>query len=844
MQLIDYQRFRNNIALITEDSTAITYSELEELANNFAKTIDSESGLILIECSNETPPVICYLAALKIGIPALLVNPKDEINILSILSTYPISHHYSKSTGVWELSTPIVNSTASVHPNLCVVLSTSGSTGSAKQIKLSKKNICSNAESIGQYLSLTEQDRAITTLPFNYSYGLSVINSHLQAGASIVLNEHTVTEPVFWNVFKEKQCTSLAGVPYIYELLERSNFTTQDLPSLRYLTQAGGRLSSEKVKYFSELAAKKGAEFYVMYGQTEATARMAYLPPDLASTFSDCIGVPIPNGKFSLRDEHNNEITQTNIDGELVYHGPNIMMGYATQSSDLSNDEELPYLKTGDVAQVNDKGLYRITGRINRFIKPFGIRLGLDELESTFESEGVNCFCTGNDDELLIAIKDSSLQGKVIRRTLELTRLPQSCLRVVIEKEPPRLSNGKIDYKSLQEKFPKVDLLNSPGMTTPSEQLIAAYQERLNSNEVSANDSFKSLGGSSLTYVQTSLDIEKILGTVPDYWEKITIKDLANLAENKKNHRFISKLETSSIVRCYSVLAVVMNHAGLSFLAGGAALLLLVSGLNLLRFQWDALLNGKTKSFFTSLTANVLLPYWAILIIFPILKGDPINYPAIFLVMNNIPDTGAVPLPAWFICALAQSILITTLPIMYKPIREWIKNHAFTYASILLIIGVTARVLDQYFQLGESYGLSGKEITWCYWLFALGFIGFSATDIKQKTIASALTVLLPVIFFPNDLSRMLTVAGGGLLLIWFQSINVPSFSKPLIAWIGAASLFIYMLHSRAPVDSFSSSWSVDIFRISVGLGLGLIGWKLYDLFLRYAHIAIGKWHRR
>ncbi|BCD95985.1 AMP-binding protein [Marinagarivorans cellulosilyticus] len=841
MQLIDYQRFKNNIALITEDNIEISYSKLEEHVDNFIKAMGSEAGLILIECSNDLRPIICYLASLKIGMPAMLVNPKDEINIQSILSTYPISYHYSKSSGVWKLSTPEADSTVSVHPDLCVVLSTSGSTGNAKQIKLSQKNIISNAESIASYLGLTEKDRAITTLPFNYSYGLSVINSHLSAGGSVVLSESTVTEEKFWESFKQHECTSFAGVPYIYELLERTNFQTQELPSLRYFTQAGGRLSAEKVKLFSHLAKKKSAEFYVMYGQTEATARMAYLPPELAADFPDCIGVSIPGGEFNLLDDKNRTITETGIDGELIYRGPNIMMGYATKASDLLIDEKLDTLKTGDVAQINEKGLYRITGRINRFIKPFGIRLGLDELESTFENEGLSCLCTGNDDELLIAVSDTALQNQVMARALELTRLPESCVRVVIASEPPRLSNGKVDYKTLQVQFPKVEPTLTSTQGSIQDQLTAIYKARLNINDVSPQDTFKTLGGSSLTYVQTSLDIEKALGTVPDHWETRPIDELATLATSKTGRRWVSKLESSSVVRCYSVLAVVINHAGLSFMAGGAALLLLVSGLNLLRFQWEALLNGNTKSFFKSMTINVLLPYWTILIILPILKGDPINFPAIFLVMNNIPDTGVVPLPAWFICALAQSIFITALPIMYKPLRNWVRDNGFSYAGILLTIAIAARVMDQYFKWGETYGLSGKEITWCYWLFALGFLGFAATELRQKQIASALTIFLPIIFFPNDLSRMITVALGGLLLIWFQSINIPSLLKPMIASIGGASLFIYMLHSRAPIDSFSADWHIDIARIAIGVALGLVGWKLYELFLICSRQVIKRW---
>ncbi len=169
-------------------------------------------------------------------------------------------------------------------------------------MRLSADNIQSNAESIAQYLEIDENEKPITTLPFNYSYGLSVINSHLLKGATIVLTEKTVFFKDFWNTFKQYECTSFAGVPYTYQMLKRTGFDKLDLPSLKTMTQAGGKLNEEMIKYFYEYAERKNIRFFVMYGQTEATARISYVPFDKLKNKIGSIGISIPGGKLSLNE--------------------------------------------------------------------------------------------------------------------------------------------------------------------------------------------------------------------------------------------------------------------------------------------------------------------------------------------------------------------------------------------------------------------------------------------------------------------------------------------------------------------------------------------------------------
>src|SRR6476619_4365758 len=229
-----------------------------------------------------------------------------------------------------------------LHPDLALLLSTSGSTGSPKLVRLSHRNLATNTAAIAEYLDIRETDRAATTLPMSYCYGLSVIHSHLLRGAGLILTDRSVVDDEFWDSFRCHRGTTFPGVPHTFDLLDRIGFDGSSVPDLRYVTQAGGRLAPDQVRRFAALGSRHGWDLFVMYGATEATARMAYLPTELAFDNPHCIGVPIPGGEFRI------EPTGDGRDGvgELVYRGPNVMMGYASTPHDLALGHRVDELHT------------------------------------------------------------------------------------------------------------------------------------------------------------------------------------------------------------------------------------------------------------------------------------------------------------------------------------------------------------------------------------------------------------------------------------------------------------------------------------------------------------------
>ncbi|MFZ1280975.1 MAG: AMP-binding protein, partial [Ignavibacteriaceae bacterium] len=307
--------YHNNIALIdTNTNKSLNYYELDSESEKLSEKIKvSKKGLIFLFTANNSESIITYIASLKSGNAVLLLDEKlnDEIRNDLIKNYKPdfivtsndlVLDEYTFSSGLHSLKFfKRKNPTeVSIYPELAVLLSTSGTTGSPKLVRLSYKNIQANAESIAEYLQIDENERPITTLPINYSYGLSIVNSHLLKGSAIVLTEKTVFFRDFWNQFNEHKCTSFAGVPYTYTMLKRIGFDKIEIPTLKYFTQAGGKLSEEFIKHFNEYALNNDKKFFVMYGQTEATARITYVPPEKLGNKIGSIGISIPGGELKI----------------------------------------------------------------------------------------------------------------------------------------------------------------------------------------------------------------------------------------------------------------------------------------------------------------------------------------------------------------------------------------------------------------------------------------------------------------------------------------------------------------------------------------------------------------
>ena len=419
--VFDIYKYGSRLAIIADDGRRLTYAELGELVAAKAKSLQ-RGVLQFCLCKNTIESVVEYLACLEAGAPVVMLDATKDAETIENLRQ------------IYKPGTTIC------HPDLAVCLTTSGSTGSPKLVRLTLLNIIANAESIAEYLHIDADERPITMLPMYYSYGLSIINSHLLKGATILLTDKSYAQREFWNFLRENEATSMSGVPYTWEMLRRLRFMRMDLPSVRTMTQAGGKLNAEIALEYIRWAKSVGKQFIVMYGQTEATARMSYLPWERAEEKYASIGVAIPGGKFSLAE-----------DGELIYQGENVSLGYAECADDLmKGDENHGVLHSGDMARVDEDGFYYITGRKKRFVKVWGNRCNLDQVEQLVKPITTTCACAGVDDHITVLVTKEGLEKEIKDLLASKTGLNPIAFAVKVIDAIPVKDSGKIDYQLLQ----------------------------------------------------------------------------------------------------------------------------------------------------------------------------------------------------------------------------------------------------------------------------------------------------------------------------------------------------------------------------------------------------------
>ena len=456
--------YLDNIAVISDRGESFTYREL----NFFVYVVYANIGhrcLIFCLCKNQIGSLCGYISCLKNRVvPVMLDSSMNKELLDELINTYQPEYIWLPTDqlsdfpngleiySILDYSLVKMGSNASfiLHDDLALLLTTSGSTGSPKLVRISYENLEANASSIAEYLSIDEHERPITTLPMNYSFGLSIINSHLLKGATILLTSKSLMEKEFWAFLKEQKATSLSGVPYTYEILKKLRFFRMDLPSLKTLTQAGGKLNNELTKEFAEFCQQTNKRFFVMYGQTEATARMSYLPPEYSLSKLGSMGIAIPGGEFSLIDEAGLTIKDHDITGELVYRGKNVSMGYAECGADLQKeDENHGILFTGDIAKRDSDNFYSIVGRKKRFIKLYGNRVNLDETERLLKSILTDCACIGEDDHMQIYITDNTRKDEVRNFISAKIGIHHSAFTIKHIATIPKNPSGKTIYSNL-----------------------------------------------------------------------------------------------------------------------------------------------------------------------------------------------------------------------------------------------------------------------------------------------------------------------------------------------------------------------------------------------------------
>ncbi|MPZ63078.1 MAG: AMP-binding protein [Propionibacteriales bacterium] len=774
-------------ALVSATGT-VTYAELLDRVRSFMRRLGTTRRLVLIEAGNDVPSVVAYLAALAGGHPALLVEPGRSERHRDLIDVYGPDVLVRAGTGSLIERRP--GTAHDLHPDLALLLSTSGSTGSPKLVRLSRDNLVANAASIAEYLRLRPDDRATTSLPLHYCYGLSVLNSHLLAGAGVVLTELSVVDECFWELFRSARATSLAGVPYTFDLLEASGFATRELPSLRYVTQAGGRMAPERVTHFARLGRERGWDLYVMYGQTEATARMAWLSPELAEQHPSTIGVPVPGGRFRLsavpeaRDVHGPDV------GELVYEGPNVMLGYAREPADLARGRDCAALHTGDLGRLTRHGLWEVVGRRDRIAKVFGLRLDLDRVEQLLRARNLPARCVGLDDELWVFSDRPRTRDRLRAAASESTGLPASAIRVERLEAMPLTRAGKVDYAVLAEQGRRLRDRPSTGVRAgpvTATDIRDLYAMLLGRPDATVLDSFVALGGDSLSYVELSVRLGRRLGALPANWHMLSPEELVVAARPRRRGVTV---ETSVLLRAVAIVLIVASHADVIAVMGGAHLLLAVAGYNFARFRLPTSgLRARVRGVLSSV-AQLAVP--SMLWIGGVALVAGTYQPATALLLNGVlgSDGWTDDWQMWFLEALAWTLFGAAV-LLAVPAFDRVERRApFATALTLLAGTVLLRFLWTGLTAGPTERYTVGLVLWC---FALGW-AVAVARTRMQRLAVVVAVFVATLGFFGDLKRELLVVAGVLVLLVGRSVVLPRFAAGAVATVASASLYVYLTH--------------------------------------------------
>ena len=782
-------------------------TRLEKIANG-------QRLLVGLDFITSTDAIAAYLGVLRSGLPVLVVEPGQLADGTRMDAVWQPDIHITPGPDKkltlqnrMQRSTNVMGASASAHVDLALLLSTSGSTGDPKLVRLSHNNVASNAAAIAEYLKITPNDRAMITLPLFYSYGLSVLNSYLVSGAALILNQRSVVDPLFWQDVRHKGATSMALVPHQFNLLEGSGFTGTDTPSLRYITQAGGKLDGESVRRFNAMGKAGGWDLVLMYGQTEAAPRISYVPPAALPDAADTIGIPIPGGGIRLLDEKGTEIMEPGRPGELVYSGPNVMMGYAESRHDLARDAEVSELRTGDIAELTVQGFYRIVGRMKRFVKIAGLRLSLDQIEALLHDKGIPAHAVAIDDRLVLlhAVVGA---GEATRETVaDEYGLPLSEIRTDFVAETPVLASGKPDHKALHRIAADVLTRDAARPKATGQSLTEVLKLATRARIVGPGDSFNSLGGDSLSYLQMQIALEERLGVAPPGWEALPLAKLealtADTVGRSEERSGYSTVGIDVLLRILAISLVVIQHATDYPITGGVWVLIVLMGFSAARFQMQSIAERQALRLGIRMLYPILPLYFLLLFAYEAFRGDvPITF-YLLLGEYNLLRSSLLTV-YWFVSfyvkVVAILMLFATLPSARRLLvgAPWATPAVAT--CILLIIQATLLMSGGY--------VIDKVSTWphehyttrgfieCLPFFLLGWIINQMKGRRQilATVMLAAFTLALFLQFQTRVSSVVFVALCLSLLALNPATLLPTRIARFFQILASVTLFVYLLH--------------------------------------------------
>jgi peptidoglycan/LPS O-acetylase OafA/YrhL len=478
------------------------------------------------------------------------------------------------------------------------------------------------------------------------------------------------------------------------------------------------------------------------------------------------------------------------------------MMGYAHAAGDLGRPAEVGELRTGDLARRDDAGRFSIVGRVSRFAKLLGQRIDLDQVQQALAPYDRGAVCASDDQRLIVATTTGD-PDLLRRRAAKLTGLPPALVAVRRYEEIPRLPNGKPNLLALTALSQRPETAATDVLT----ELRRTFAEALGYDQVPDDSSFVRLGGDSLSFVEVSLRLEETLGTLPDRWPELTIRELANLkppaeeeaagespdpqSDRQRRWRAAARVDTAAALRAVAITLVVLSHLEITAVRGGAHLLLGLAGFGFARFQLSAIRHTDNVQGLARSIARVAVPSVVFISLVVLISGN-YSLANIFLINHYLgPPQWTETWNFWFVEALVEILLAVLVLLAIPGVRRFERRFPLLLPGLLLAAGLLVRYdafgwAPESMQYGRPYAIA--------WLFALGWLIQRAQSIPARLAVSGIVLLTLTGYFPAEPVRGVVVQVGLLLVLWIGAVPLPRQLAPVVRVVAGASLWIYLTH--------------------------------------------------
>ena len=834
---------------LREGNQTITYDAMTQLVDRAAEqwtAMGPSRRLVHFEPVATIDAVASWLGAARAGHVVALIPPGRGAGFRHRYDPDSIA---GRTRSGWQVEHLRRRSRHELHPDLGLLMTTSGSTSSPRLVRLSFDNLMANTEGIVDALGIRAEDVAVTTLPLSYCYGLSVLHTHLAVGASVVLTARSVTDSVLWQQMSRAGVTTLSAVPHTFDLLTAAGRSPGQLLAMRQVTQAGGRLDPAVAREWGNRGHEEGWDLRLMYGQTEATARISVSAPNEAVRHPDRVGRPIAHTQVELRTE--GRVALPGEVGEIHVSGRGVMLGHALSKADLALGAAVSDLATGDLARRHPDGTLEILGRGSDFVKIAGLRIDLAWLEGSLARRGVTALVTAGTHDLHALVEDRPTidVGETRRAIAEVAGLPPHRIRVLVAPALPRTDSGKPDRVTARALF---DGSQSPPMHhadaasegsgrtdrhSPRSRADASASRRLKAvteiyasclgvADVRPDASFVALHGDSLSYVEVSVRLEQVLGQVPKDWQRLSVSELASGRRTRRASGRIAQVDTTIVLRAVAIVLIVLEHADVIKILGGAHILLAVAGFNFGRFlAGQPSRRERATAVFHSL-ARLVIPTVAWVTLATVVM-DRYAWPN-FVLLNWVfgPDVWGIRSSLWFIEALFW-ITLAVLGLLSIPAVHRLYTRSPMRISLAVVVVALALRWGPLDLTDPTVHESAPAVLW---LFAIGWAAALVRRRWERLLVAGLFLAGMVGYFA-DRHRELVIIAGVLVLVSLPALALPRRLVAPASALAGASLYIYITHfevfaflESSAVTPWSelgeSAWG----RAAAGLTFGLALW--------------------